>query len=355
MAPRLVVRADQPGGAGRCAAQLDVVGSFGEGGNGDAQRLVGRADIEVVADADPGQLDHLVVLASPGGVAGEVGEVGAHRLAQQIEGLLVQSASLTPEQLVLDCIADELVAEAELVVGLFDEEATIDKGAQIGDQLLFGAVAEDGQHVELRPWSEHRRRLDELALFDRQAVELPADQFGERPWQRLGGERLGIGVAGRGEDLLEEERVAAGPIAQRVDDSSAELPAVHGGHEGADLVMVEAFEVHLVNVPPSFEADHHLPTGQPGRELVRAIRGDQRQPGQGHRRQLLEHSDAVRIRPVQVLDDHESEPITDSCGHRVHRHGAGVDQVGRGVVEHRPDEVERPAQGPRFGVGDEYW
>ena len=78
----------------------------------------------------------------------------------------------TPEQLVLDGVADELVAEAELVVGLLDEQATIDKGAQVGDQLLFGSVAEDGQHVELRPWSEHRGRLDELALFDRQAVEL---------------------------------------------------------------------------------------------------------------------------------------------------------------------------------------
>ena len=78
-------------------------------------------------------------------------------------------------------------------------------------------------------------------------------------------------------------------------------------------------------------------------------------PGKRHRRQLLEHSDAVRVGPVQVLDDHESGPITDSCGHRVHRHGAGVDQVGRGVVEHRPDEVERAAQGPRFGVGDEHW
>ena len=50
-----------------------------------------------------------------------------------------------------------------------------------------------------------------------------------------------------------------------------------------------------------------------------------------------------------------ARPITDSCGHRVHRHGAGVDQVGRGVVEHRPDEVERAAQRPRFGVGDEHW
>ena len=236
VAPRLVVGADQPGGACRPGEQIEVVGSLGEGGDGDAQRLVGRPDVEIVADADAGQLDHLVVVAGTGGVAGEVGEVGAHRLAQHVEGLLVESSPLAPEQLVLDGVADELVAEAELVVGLLDEQPALDEGAQDRRSAPPRSGRRGRPARRTGPWPEHRGRLDDPPLVGGQPVELAADQLGERPRQRLAGERLGLDVAGGGEDLLEEERVAAGAIAQGVDDCGAERPAVDGGDEGADLV-----------------------------------------------------------------------------------------------------------------------
>ena len=38
----------------------------------------------------------------------------------------------------------------------------------------------------------------------------------------------------------------------------------------------------------------------------------------------------------------------------VEGHGAGVDEVGRSVAEHRPDDVERPAQRAGLGLGDEH-
>ena len=61
-------------------------------------------------------------------------------LAQRVEGPLVEPAPLAPEQLVLHGVADELVAEAELVVVLLDEQAALDQGAQVGDQLVLGTA-----------------------------------------------------------------------------------------------------------------------------------------------------------------------------------------------------------------------
>ena len=135
---------------------------------------------------------------------------------QRVEGLLVEPTAFATEELALDGVAHELVAEAEPVVLLLDQEAAVDQRPEVGDQLVLGPVTERRQDVEPRPGAEDRGGLDDAALVGRQPVELAADELGERPRQGPVGERLRIGVAGGAEDLLEEERVAAGAAQQRL-------------------------------------------------------------------------------------------------------------------------------------------
>ena len=132
-----------------------------------------------MSDAIPGELDHLVVATGAGGVAGQVGDVGAVGLAQRVEGLLVEPAAFAAEQLALHGVAHELVAEAEAVVLLLDQEAAVDQRPQVGDQLVLGApVTERREHVEAGPGAEDRGGLDDAALVGRQPVELAADELG---------------------------------------------------------------------------------------------------------------------------------------------------------------------------------
>ena len=156
--PRLVVRTDQPGGPGGCGEQVGVVGRLGERGDREPQGLVRGADLEVVRDALTGELDHLVVAARAGGVPCEIGEVGARRRAQDVECLLVEPTAFPAEQLALDRVAHQLVAEAELVVVLLDEQAALDERAELDDQLVLGAAAQRGQHVEAAPVRRAPRR-----------------------------------------------------------------------------------------------------------------------------------------------------------------------------------------------------
>ncbi len=118
--------------------------------------------------------------------------------------------------------------------------------------------------------------------------------------------------------------------------------------------MVEAVEMHLVDVAPPLEADHHLAARQPRGELVGPVGGDQGQVGKRHCGELFEHPDTVGVGPVQVLEDHQRPAVTDTRGHGVDSHGAGVDEIGRGVVEHRADEVERAAERARLRLSDQH-
>ena len=123
------MRANQPRRSGRSGQQVVVVGRFRQCRDGELERLVCRAEAEVVGNTLPGELDHLVVTAGAGGMASEVGNVRVAPLTQGVEGLLVQAAALTPEELALDGIADEFVAEAEAVVVLFHEQPPLDQRA----------------------------------------------------------------------------------------------------------------------------------------------------------------------------------------------------------------------------------
>ena len=194
MLPRLVVGAAQPGGAGRPGEQVEIVGRLGEGGDGEAQRLVGRPDVEVVDHSVAGELDHLVVAARHRQRGGRdqrgrcpstrrnTSRVRSWSRRRSRPSSWSSTASRTSSWRKLNPSSSSST-----------QQATLDEAAQVVDQLVLGTVAELRQHVEGRPRPEDRGRLDHSSLFGGQSVELPADQLGEGPRQRLFGERFGRG------------------------------------------------------------------------------------------------------------------------------------------------------------------
>ena len=170
------------------------------------------------------------------GDGGEVGGRGAGEGVQGVEGPLVQPPLLPPEEVVVDRLAGQGVAEGEHVLLLLDEQAAPDEGAEVDDEVALGGVRHRREEVEVDATPEHRRRLEHAALVGFELLELAADQLGQAPRERLVGEGLGVELgAGGAEQLLEEERVAAGAGVQRLDDPVARVAAVDGGEEVADL------------------------------------------------------------------------------------------------------------------------
>ncbi len=167
-------------------------------------------------------------------MVGDVGEVALAGLAERVEGGAVESAALPAEQLGLDRLAGEGVAEQEDVVLVLDEQAAPDEVAEHVDELVLGGAGDDGEEVEGDPAPEHGGGLEDPALVRIELVELRPHHLGEAPRQRLVGEVVEV-LGGVAEQLLEEERVPAGAGVERLDDPERRRPAVDGGEEGADV------------------------------------------------------------------------------------------------------------------------
>lgn len=82
-------------------------------------------------------------------------------------------------------------------------------------------------------------------------------------------------------------------------------------------MAVERVEVHLVHMPSPLEAHEHLTAGQPRRQVLGAVGGDECELGQGYPGERLEHGDAVGVSPVKVFEHDERRPIADPSDHLV--------------------------------------
>ena len=155
--------------------------------------------------------------------------------AQRLERGLVDAAALAAEQPTLDRLPGEVVAEAEHVgVGL-DEQPAADEAAQHRDELGLADAGDRGEHVERHPPAEHRRGLDHVALGRLELVDLAAHDLGQVPRQRLRAELLDRHAARGDEQLLEEERVAAGAGVQALGH-----PERHGAAVDRDQEVLHA-------------------------------------------------------------------------------------------------------------------
>src|SRR5262249_14650520 len=115
---------------------------------------------EVAADAFAGEGDELLVVPGATGVMGEGGQIVAARLPERLQRQLVEAAALATEQLLLDGVTHEGVAEGERVLALLDEEAALDEAAQHRDQLVLAGMRHRRQEVELGAPPQHGGGLD---------------------------------------------------------------------------------------------------------------------------------------------------------------------------------------------------
>ena len=214
----------------------------------------------------------------------------------------MEPPALPPQELTLDGVAHQGVAEAELVVVLLEQQAALHQAPQVGDQLVLGAAGHGGQHVERRMAAEHRGGLHDAAVVARQAVEVALHELGQRPRERLGAEVRGVVVARGDQDLLEEEGVAAGAVEQRVADRARDRPVVHRAEERGHLGPAEPVEAQLVDLVAPLEADEDLRGRHPAGELVGPVGAHDQQRRPGQRREALEDGQALGVGPVEVLE-----------------------------------------------------
>ena len=199
------------------------------------KRLIGRAPLEVVRSSLLREVEKLVVVTRAERMLREPRDVGAFRLAQRSEGSLVQSAAFATEELILDRVSHERMAEHELVRTVSGDEAAIDEPAEVTDHLLLVHAGDRCEHVERRSPAEHRGGIDHAPLVAAQPVELTTDDLRERERQRLRGETVGVRVACCTQDLLEEERVSASAGVERGRGPRRERSSVDAREEVRDL------------------------------------------------------------------------------------------------------------------------
>ena len=203
------------------------------------------------------------------------------------------------------------------------------------DQLVLGGAGHVGQHVELGPAAEDGGRLDEPALARRQAVELAPHQLGQRPRQRLAVELGRVDVAGHVQDLLEEERVAAGAAVERVDEARRRHLAVDGGEEGADLGPAEALAGGRGGRSAAVRAARasRPPAGGGSAPLAGTV-ATTSVAGSGAVASGLEHGHALGVGPVEVLE-HDAGPGGRRCAPAMASTTARADVVGRPAAGRR--------------------
>ncbi len=348
-APRVtegfVAEADEPRRARRGLEQREAVRVLDERVGREAQRLIGRAPLEVVRGSLLREVEELVVVTRAERVLREPRDVGALRLAQRSEGSLVQSAAFATEELILDRVSHERVAEHELVGTVLGDEAAVDEPAEVTDQLLLVHAGDRGEHVERRAPAEHRGGIDHAPLVAAQPVELATDDLRERERQRLRGEALGVGVTRRAQDLLEEERVAASAGVERGCRPRRKRSSVHAREEVRDLRLGQPVEPEVMHRAATIEAHEQVRSRQHPAQLFRAVRTDEQRPRRAARREALEHPEALGIGPVQVLEDDEGGTVADSIEVRLHDGGEPVGRLGDGVeAEGVERELERTAE-----------
>jgi hypothetical protein len=174
----------------------------------------------------------------------------------------VVAPALHRQQVGLDRLGDELVAELQALVRPFDQEAVVqplhDPGAEVGvedavasaglrgrsrgqplDQLLERR-ADQGKGAAVQGPAGGGEEAQDAAALGRAAGDPGEDQLLERRAEREAGQ-----LAPRGEDLLRDERVAAGPLRDEEERRRRGSLALDLGHQLGEVETVERPEVEV--------------------------------------------------------------------------------------------------------------
>ena len=225
--------------------------------------------------------------------------------------------------------------EAEHVgVGL-DDQPGVDRGAQVLDEHGLVLGGHGGEEVEGDPPTEHRHRRHHGSHVGFEAVDLAAHRLGHGPGQGRGLEVLDAEVAGAGDQLLEEEGVAAGAAVQGLDGPVRRVLLEHGGEELVHLGRAEPSELDVGDQVAPIEPGEQVGGGVAPGQPVGAVGADEDQRTAVGLGEQLEGGEALGVGPVQVLEhDEPGAPV----GQRAHEVDAGPDPLlgGQALGPSRP-------------------
>ena len=241
-----------------------------------------------------------------------------------VEGTARPPRALRREHRREDGVAAEGVVEAELVIAFRLHQTRGGGGAQCGEHVGFGRAEGTGQESPVEPPPQHRSHLDAAARPLRERREPSHDQLAD------GGRNGHRGIDSCREQLLDQQRRAPGPAAERSLGRGGHLAAQTGRGHRADLRAGQGRQSEHRARVATVEATQQVGGGA---GLV-SCGDDQQDPPDGDGvGQVLHHGERVRIGPVQVLE-RQHDPA--GAEHR--------EQPQHGFAEHDQGVV-----GPRSG------
>ena len=265
----------------------------------------------------------------------------------------VQRAALAGQQVAVDGLADERVAERVGLAGARHEHLVGDRLAQALQQVGLVELREGGEQLVAH------RVLDADDTHDLlRGLRQPLHARDEQVAQRLG--QLVAAVGGGREQLLGVERVALAALEQPVGELVGRRRVEDRGDLRDQLVAAEAREAEAVDAGRALELGQQRPQRMAAVQLVRAVGDDERERLVA--RAAHEEGEEVARRlvgPVQVLEhEHDGLDAAQALDQREqrleHARLVGAVAFGSGArrAELRHQLGERRARGRRERLGE---
>ena len=290
--------------------------------------LVGTTDVaRLLARAHAGGQGGVEVVGQPG-VAGELGRrAGGPAVAQRRDVRRVEPDPLAGQEVVVDRLAEQGVAEA-VVALVRDEDVALDGAAHA---VLEAGLGETGDLVEQLVGDAapgHAGRAHDLAGVVVELVEADEQHVGEL----LGHPAAGAG--GGADELLDEEGVALGAVDDAGDLALGQRLGVELVDQAPDVGRRQRLELEALDALEPGPLRDLGAEGVPSVQVVGAVRRDDGdRPEEGPGEQEGEEVAGRPVGPVGVLDDDEERRLLGSgVEERVHR----LEEVGpleRGAVD----------------------
>ena len=268
-----------------------------------------------------------------------MGEIGGRRTPGALERLphaQVQLGAARRGQRVVERAADQLVREAvrepdrRQLLDHAGVHGLVERGQQLADVGARGGA----QHLELELRARRRGQLQQLAGRGPQPREPPAHDLAHA-LRRAEVTRVGEGAP----ELADEERVAAGELADRAGDLRVRA------HELGHLVAGQPREPQAHDVLGAAQVGERL--AQRVRHVGVAERRQQQQPrAPAAARQVAQQAERRPVGPVHVLEHEQHGLVVTDAGEDVGDRGveAVTDRVGVRV---------RRVAGPHREVGEQ--